>query len=197
LLRDLAKLDEDQTKLIEIVSGESERLNKLVSDFLAYSVDQRFEFKEVNVSMLLEETLMLLQHHPLFSPRHHVKRKFPKFPTLVFVDADKLRQVFWNICDNCLKAMPDGGTLNAEIYGEPSQKISVILADTGIGFSDAQLEKLFEPFQPGFANGTGLGLAIVYQIVEGHHGRIQVGSTLGKGSRFLIELPRDARSWDI
>lgn len=193
ILRDIAKLDEDQTKLIEIVSGESERLNKLVSDFLAYSVDQRFEFKEVDLSKLLEETLLLLEHHPLFSQDHRIKRKLPKSPVMAFIDSDKIRQVFWNICDNCLKAMPQGGTLTAEIFGDSSQSANVILTDTGIGFSDAQLEKLFEPFQPGFSNGTGLGLAIVYQIVEGHHGRIQVGSTLGKGSRFTIELPRDGR----
>ncbi len=193
ILRDIAKLDDDQTKLIEIVSGESERLNKLVSDFLAYSVDQRFEFREVDLSKLLEETLLLLEHHPLFSEDHRIKRKLPKSPVMAHIDSDKIRQVFWNICDNCLKAMPRGGTLTAEIFGDSSQNASVILTDTGIGFSDSQLEKLFEPFQPGFSNGTGLGLAIVYQIVEGHHGRIQVGSTLGKGSRFTIELPRDAR----
>jgi signal transduction histidine kinase len=122
-----------------------------------------------------------------------LKRKLPSHPVLAWADADKVRQVFWNICDNSLKAMPQGGTLTAEIQGENSQIVCVVLADTGIGFSKAQIEKLFEPFQPGFANGTGLGLAIVYQIVEGHHGKIQVGSTPGKGSRFLIELPHDAR----
>ena len=193
LLRQFAKLDEDQGKLIDIVSGESERLNKLVSDFLAYSVDQRFEFKEVDVKKLLEETLLLLEHHPLFGPSHQLKRKLPSHPVPVWADADKVRQVLWNICDNSLKAMPQGGTLTAEIQGENSKNVCLVLADTGVGFSKVQLDKLFEPFQPGFANGTGLGLAIVYQIVEGHHGKIQVGSTPGKGSRFLIELPRDAR----
>ncbi|MHB8655442.1 MAG: two-component system sensor histidine kinase NtrB [Terriglobia bacterium] len=193
LLRHFANLDEDQGKLIDIVSGESERLNKLVSDFLAYSVDQRFELKEVDLKKLLEETLLLLQNHPLFTPSHQVKRKLPSHSVLAWADPDKVRQVFWNICDNSLKAMPRGGTLTAEIQEEGSQKVEVLLSDTGIGFSKSQLDKLFEPFQPGFTNGTGLGLAIVYQIVEGHHGRIGVESTPGKGSRFLIELPRDAR----
>jgi signal transduction histidine kinase len=66
----------------------------------------------------------------------------------------------------------------------------ITFADTGVGLSQAQLEKVFEPFQGSFAGGTGLGLAIVYQIVEAHQGRIQVRSALGEGTRFLVELPR-------
>ena len=69
LLQSISQLDEDQAKLITIASRESERLNKLVSDFLLYSRDQRFEIKPVDVVTLLEETLLLLEHHPLFGPK--------------------------------------------------------------------------------------------------------------------------------
>ena len=78
LLQSISQLDEDQAKLITIVSRESERLNKLVSDFLLYSRDQRFEFQQVDVVTLLEETLLLLEHHPLFGPQVHLERKFPR-----------------------------------------------------------------------------------------------------------------------
>jgi two-component system, NtrC family, sensor histidine kinase PilS len=190
LLRSMAKLNEDEAKLIDIVSNESERLNKLVTDFLAYTPDQRMEFREVNLANLLEETLLLVQHHPLFGAGHRIEKKVPRQPVTAWADADRVRQIFWNICDNSLKAMPRGGTLTAEIHSTGGPLARVILADTGVGFTPAQLDKLFEPFQTGFEIGTGLGLAIVYQIVEGHRGRIQVDSKPGKGTRFTIDLPR-------
>jgi two-component system, NtrC family, sensor histidine kinase PilS len=192
LLRSMAKLSEDESKLLDIVSHESERLNKLVTDFLAYSPDQRMEFRDVDLVNLLEETLVLLEHHPLFSTDYRIERILPRQPVTAWADADRVRQIFWNICDNSLKAMPHGGTLSAEIQAGGGPLAKVLLSDTGVGFTPAQLEKLFEPFQTGFENGTGLGLAIVYQIVEGHRGKIQVDSRPGKGARFTIELPRRA-----
>ena len=188
LLQSISELDEDQVKLIAIVRRESERLNKLVSDFLLYSRDQRFEFRRVNIVNLLEETLLLLENHPLFGPRYRIERKFARRELPVSVDADKIRQVFWNICDNSLKAMPEGGTLTAQVE-QRGDKIRIVLADTGTGFSSVQIDKLFEPFQSGFSEGTGLGLALVYQIIQGHHGSVELDSKPGTGARFVIELP--------
>jgi two-component system, NtrC family, sensor histidine kinase PilS len=190
LLQSISQLDEDQAKLIAIVSRESERLNKLVSDFLLYSRDQRFQFELVDVVTLLDETLLLVEHHPLFSPQVQIGRKFTHRGITILADADKLRQVFWNICDNALKAMPDGGTLTAEVE-EGETQIRVVLGDTGIGFTPVQLEKVFEPFQSDFHKGTGLGLALVYHIIQGHRGSIIVDSQPGKGARFVIDLPRE------
>ena len=191
LLRSLSQLDDDQSKLMAIVSRESERLNKLVSDFLLYSREQRFEFHRADVVNLLAETLLLVEHHPLFGPQYRIERKFPRRAVMVSADANKLRQVFWNICDNSLKAMPRGGTLTAQAE-EVGDKTRVVLGDNGIGFTGVQLEKVFEPFQSGFSEGTGLGLALVYQIIQGHQGSIRVDSKTGEGARFVIELPREA-----
>jgi len=192
LLQSISQLDDDQTKLIEIVSHESERLNKLVSDFLLYCRDQRHEPQKVDLVNVIEETLVLLSHHPLFGRNVRVEKHFPSRLSTVWADPDKLRQVFWNISDNALKAMPDGGVLTvlAEEAGE--RVVRVTLIDTGIGFSEQQLEKVFEPFQPGFSGGTGLGLAIVYQIMQGLGGTVRVESKAGKGTRFILELPKHA-----
>jgi len=74
---------------------------------------------------------------------------------------------------------------------DDGKRVRVVLADTGIGFTPVQLEKVFEPFQSGFSEGTGLGLALVYQIIRGHEGEVHVDSGPGKGARFIIDLPRE------
>jgi two-component system sensor histidine kinase PilS (NtrC family) len=190
LLQSISRLDEDQSKLIEIVSHESERLNKLVSDFLLYCREQRHEPQQVDLVNVIEETLVLLSHHPLFGANVRVEKRLPAKPLLIWADADKLRQVFWNISDNALKAMPDGGELTVQVEEASERTVRVTVSDTGVGFTEKQLEKVFEPFQPGFRGGTGLGLAIVYQIMQGLRGTIRVESKAGKGARFVLELPK-------
>jgi len=190
VLQSISRLDEDQSKLIEIVSSESERLNKLVSDFLLYCRDQRYELREVDLVNLIDAALVLLSHHPLFGTKVRVQKRVPAQPLLIWTDADKLRQVFWNISDNALKAMPDGGELTVQVEEAGEKAVRVTLSDTGVGFTEQQLEKVFEPFQPGFNGGTGLGLAIVYQIMQGLEGTIRVDSKAGNGAKFVLELPK-------
>ena len=104
-----------------------------------------------------------------------------------FIDADRIKQVLWNLGDNALKAMPEGGTLTVELRSADSRS-EITFHDTGIGIKPGQAEKIFEPFQSEFAGGTGLGLAIAYQIIQGHGGTIHAESA-GEGSTFHIELP--------
>src|SRR5208283_1959593 len=87
LLQTISRLDDDQSKLIEIVSSESERLNKLVSDFLLYCREQRHEPQEVDLVSVIEETLVLLSHHPLFGPNVRVEKRLPAKPVVVWADA--------------------------------------------------------------------------------------------------------------
>lgn len=184
-----AETGEDERKLVDIVNRESERLNRVVNEILGYSREKVPRRKQANLVRLLEETLLLLERHPQFSATIGVEKQFPPHGVQAVVDAEQMKQVFWNLCDNALRAMPRGGTLRLGIE-EGDGVVRIRVADTGVGLSPEQCEKIFEPFESSFVGGTGLGLAIVDQIVRGHGGRVWARRAEPGGSEFTVELPR-------
>ena len=183
----LGSLPSEQQRLVEIVVKESQRLDRIVSDFLSYSRERRYEFRPADLHGLLEETLVLLENHP-DAGRIRFERVFAAEPLVAQVDPDAIKQVFWNICDNALKAMPEGGKLKVETARADGHGV-IRFHDTGVGLSQALPGKIFEPFQSAFSNGTGLGLAIVYEIITAHQGTVEVESVPEGGSVFHLELP--------
>ncbi len=196
LLAEMPDLNEEHRRLLQIVTRESERLNGIITDFLAYSRTKKYTFENVDLIPLLEDTLTLLgqrlqsQNTGIRIERHYSVRK-----AVALVDGDRLKQVFWNFCENAVRAMKQGGTLTVGIeeFGKDWQ---FTFADTGQGMSPQTVEKIFEPFQSQFEGGTGLGLAIVYQIVQAHEGKVWARSKLGQGCTFVLRLRRAGEERD-
>ena len=190
-LKELARfapLEDDDKKLVQIVSRESQRLNQIITEFLDYSREKSYAFTDVDILSLVEETLVVIERNVVASGKVRIERHFAQRPLRVRADRDAMKQVFWNLCNNALRAMPDGGVLS--VCAEAIQNsVRISIRDTGPGMEPGASARIFEPFQSGFPGGTGLGLAIVYQILQAHRGRVHVETGLGSGAEFIVDLP--------
>ncbi|HUJ81043.1 MAG TPA: histidine kinase dimerization/phospho-acceptor domain-containing protein, partial [Candidatus Acidoferrales bacterium] len=104
----LAPLEEDDKKLVQIVGRESQRLNQIITEFLDYSREKSYSFADVDIIALIEETLLLLERNPARANKVQIERHFTERHLRARADRDAVKQVVWNLCNNALRAMPDG-----------------------------------------------------------------------------------------
>lgn len=186
--------ESNQAKLMEIIMRESDRLNKIITNFLTYARPRMNNFSDIDLRESINDTMTLLKHSPDIQANHILESEIPEEPINISADPTQLKQIFWNLARNSVQAMPNGGKLSLKVQKPTVNRVQIIFSDTGCGMSPEQVEQLFEPFSNSTTGGTGLGLSIVYQIIRDHNGTINVRSLEGEGTTITIELPTEMRA---
>ncbi len=186
--------ESSHASLMEIILRESDRLNKIITNFLTYARPRVNNFSEIDVREAVGDTFMLLKHSPDIKENHVLETDLPNQPVMISADPTQLKQIFWNLARNSILAMPDGGKLKIKLEEIAGGRIRILFEDSGCGMSPAQVEQLFEPFAESTTGGTGLGLSIVYQIIRDHNGTINVRSRENAGTTITVELPAELRA---
>ena len=176
-------------QLIEKIVKQTFRASEIVNHLLNFSRTGAAEFSEVDLNSVVEETLSLIAH-PFRTARVQVLRHLQQQLPPVRGSNNRLQQVLLNLFMNARDAMPSGGMLEVRTASN-NGSVEVEITDTGSGISRENLHRIFDPFftTKSSGRGTGLGLAVTYGIIQEHAGKIDVRSTLGKGTSFRLEFP--------
>jgi len=196
MLRDSVS-DPDALNTIELVERGIKHLNKLVVDVTQFSRQKSLDRSRVDLNDSLDRSIDLVSDR-IREKNTTVEKDFSEDALVGSWDADQLRQVFVNVIANAVDASQENAavriaterlSLDGHDGHAPKSYARITIADRGKGMDEATRDRIFEPFFSTKKRGTGLGLAIVKQIVEQHGGQISVASEVGKGSKFIIDLP--------
>ena len=180
--------DERTTKRLDTILVQIERITKIVRSMLDSTRRPKPKFARVDVNALLEQILDATQP-TLVSRNVELAARVPGEPLLIQADPDQLQQVFINLINNSLDAMPAGGSLSVHTAGEDGYAL-IELSDTGEGIPGDEIGMIFDPlFSTKGGRGTGLGLTVVKQIITEHAGTVEVESELSRQTIFRIRLP--------
>jgi two-component system, NtrC family, nitrogen regulation sensor histidine kinase NtrY len=178
--------ESSRTLLTEIAN-----LTSVISKFNDFSKMPQPKLRPIQVNEVLRSLAKLFQAQ-LEAPgpaKIDCKLQLDEHLAPVAADAELLHRAISNLVSNAIDAMPAGGTLTLRTRGDRN-KVFIEVSDTGTGLTADQCERIFTPYYTSKQHGTGLGLAIVQSIVSDHEGRIRVQSEPGKGTTFIVELPK-------
>lgn len=188
LLQEETEKDDSRRDYIDVIVSEVNRLNGVVEQLLRYARPEGSSFCEVAFEEVIKPVIALVHHE---SDRHQVAL-VPQYndDLKVYVDPEKIKQVFLNLIFNGIQSMDRGGKIFIRAFRDQDSLWTVFeIEDTGCGMSEEVRRRIFEPFYTTRQRGTGLGLAIVKKIVDLHGGKIEVSSEAGRGTKFKFYLP--------
>jgi signal transduction histidine kinase len=182
-------------KSLALVHRQIERIERLAYDLLDATSIEAGELKLAPRACDLAAVVRDVNElYAETSPRHELRLLVPTEPVMVVCDPTRVAQVLDNLVNNAIKYSPAGGTVDVTLAAS-AEEVAISVADTGLGIEPGMLEAIFEPFRrvspsKDVLPGLGLGLWICRRIVVTHGGRIDVMSTLGRGTTFQVHLPR-------
>lgn len=186
-LKKMGKSGEALREHLDVATSEIKRMDGIISQFLAAIRPTQPHLQRVQPAELIQESLRFLQpeiERAGVEVRLDLRADLPVMP----LDADQMKQAFYNLIRNACQAMPGGGMLT--IHGSFTDfEVRLSFEDTGKGISPEQMGRLFQPFSTTRPTGTGLGLLIVRRIVREHGGEIDIESRAGQGTRVSLWLP--------
>jgi two-component system NtrC family sensor kinase len=186
---------ESMTRRLKIIESQLDRLTQTIRNLLHSTRQPEPQLRALDINQLLETVMTFTQPGMSMRKIQPVRRLDPSLPP-VAGDPSLLQQVFLNLINNALDAMPGGGVLtlitaSPASSGQDGYFVEVAVGDTGTGMSLEVKRKAVEPFfttkAPG--KGAGLGLSICEDIVRSHHGRMEIESEEGKGSTIRVQIP--------
>lgn len=188
LLQEDTPPEDERREYIDVIVSEVNRLNGVVEQLLKYARPEGSSFRQQLFSEVIKPVIALVNHE---AERNRVVLKTEFASELkVYVDSEKIKQVFLNLIFNGMQAIENTGTVTIKAFQEPdSPWVAFEVADSGRGMPEEICKKVFEPFFTTKQRGTGLGLAIVKKIIDLHGGKIEVKSEAGKGTTFSFYLP--------
>lgn len=192
ILRDDFSPGDRKFEFLEILIKETDRLNRVVEDFLRLARPLEVEKKRCDLAAELRE-IVALQENEARARGVRLSLEGGDAPP-VAGDTERLRQAFLNLILNGLQATGEGGSVTVRLamlgaHGDTPAGVEITVSDTGRGIDPTQREKIFTPFFTTKEGGTGLGLVITQRIVEAHGGTIDLESEPGRGTTFRVWLP--------
>ncbi|GLI39509.1 sensor histidine kinase [Geobacter hydrogenophilus] len=189
ILKDDYRPGDPKHEFIEIQIKETERLNRVVEDFLHMARPQPADMKPCPVQEELE-TIVTLVSNDARERNIKLVMQPPPVPVIIRADGEKLRQAFLNIIINAMQATKPGGSVIIATKTYQDGLCEIQFRDTGPGMDEETRKRIFEPFFTTKPDGTGLGLAITKKIIESHGGTLLVESETGRGTTVFVRLPQ-------
>jgi PAS domain S-box-containing protein len=179
-------VQEEIQESVRILKEEVERLNNLSKQYLQVTKAPTLERRKCSLQQLMKEVLELSRPRIRLS-RIELNTDFEETPAEGFFDGDKIKQVFINLINNAIEALPRGGSLRIALQ-QQQKHARLLFNDDGSGIPSENRDKIFQPFFSTKDTGTGLGLTLAKNIIEAHGGTIWFESS-GTGTTFFVEIP--------